>query len=848
VFATDSISTHFPGAGSYQDSASGVLALRFSTSTKDFALWFRPEQIQIVNWAGDPRNPVDNSDNGQRIMPTTSFALWKEAVRGKSEPWLEVEVNAVSDLRRAILGAEIGLRALNAKLESLVEQRTASLREKEERLRLAQEAAHVASWEWDIAGNRLFGSAEFNEFYGLAPGESISYADWTERVVPEDRETLNAGLDRLRRGEVDCEAEFRVRHADGEIRWHLARGAGFGTADGRVERALGVSVDITDDKEAEAKLRASEALLRTFVRYVPAAVAMLDRHLRYLQVSERWSQDFGVESNQVLGRTVYDVFPYLPEYWKRAHQHCLSGESAFGEETAIGSPDGRRIWVRWEIRPFGDRTGEPQGILVFTEDITQRRQMERQLRMRTDALDNALTAFCLVASDGTITYANRTYVRLWGYENLSEIVGKPVEKYLADPGVAESIAAELARHDHCTIEFAARRKDGSTFYALSTIQSSIDSDSNRSYICAALDITDRKGVETALRESEATNRMLLETASQGIVAVSENGSIVIANRKAAELFGYEQQELLGNSISSLLPDCAAGQKALTMLESIGTELRVVHKNGAEFPIEISISHLETKNLSLAVAFITDISKRKQDEAALRSSQEELRRLAGSLLTAQEDERRRIARDLHDDVTQELALISIDIGTLAKALPDGDASIPALRSLQSRIGEVSSVVRHLSHGLHPSMLEALGLTAALEASCEEFSQIEGIPVEFDPEADEEQLGEAEAACLYRIAQESLRNIAKHAHASQVKIELTSDGNNMHLLVHDNGIGIASSRSEVRERAGLGLVAMKERIRLVNGTLSVASSPGEGTHIISSVPLEGTNRGTTAHSSR
>jgi signal transduction histidine kinase len=214
---------------------------------------------------------------------------------------------------------------------------------------------------------------------------------------------------------------------------------------------------------------------------------------------------------------------------------------------------------------------------------------------------------------------------------------------------------------------------------------------------------------------------------------------------------------------------------------------------------------------------------------------ELRTLSAALLTAQEDERRRIARDLHDDVGQQLALLSIEIGALAGDLPTSiDHLSMRLRALQKRLVQVTHDLRRVSYELHSTLIEDLGLSTALEALCEEFGRVRGIHVQFDGDIDDATVDATTASVFYRIAQESMTNAAQHAGAHEVHVELQRTGETVELLVADNGAGFVPEQKT--GNGGLGLVNMRERMRLVNGTLSVKSQPGQGTTIRASVPLE------------
>jgi PAS domain S-box-containing protein len=360
------------------------------------------------------------------------------------------------------------------------------------------------------------------------------------------------------------------------------------------------------------------------------------------------------------------------------------------------------------------------------------------------------------------------------------------------------------------------------------------------------DITEQKSGEEASRWLSA----IIQTSPHGIISKSLDGVITSWNPAAERIFGYTEAEAVGQPITMIIPldhreegrqilDRLRGGEVIEKLETIR-----LRKDGSRVQVSLTISPLAQSSLRRneaadvratprVVEFVEDITRSKETEEALRKSENELRALAGSLLSAQEDERRRIARDLHDDVTQDLALIAIELGKLAANSGGVDALHLALRALQARVTDVSQVVRHLSHGLHPSMLEDFGLAAALEVFCEEFGNVEGMPVDFQSDADESGLTVLAAACLYRVAQEAIRNAWKHAHASHVRVELSNDGDLIRLAIRDDGIGIGGARPE-RWECGLGLVSMKERMRLLHGELVVQSSPGHGTDIIASIP--------------
>jgi signal transduction histidine kinase len=216
----------------------------------------------------------------------------------------------------------------------------------------------------------------------------------------------------------------------------------------------------------------------------------------------------------------------------------------------------------------------------------------------------------------------------------------------------------------------------------------------------------------------------------------------------------------------------------------------------------------------------------------RVAEEEVRELARRLLTAHEDERRRLARELHDDLSQRLARLSIDAAVMEESLgePAGDGA----RAMREDLARLSDDVHALSYQLHPSVLDDLGLRRALQAECDRFSRREPIRADLASFDAPPELPAEVSACLFRIAQEALRNVARHSRASRVRLEVQSSNGGVQMTVKDDGVGFDPWR---RARRSLGLASMRERASLVRGKLQLESAPGRGTTVMVSIPLRG-----------
>ncbi len=355
------------------------------------------------------------------------------------------------------------------------------------------------------------------------------------------------------------------------------------------------------------------------------------------------------------------------------------------------------------------------------------------------------------------------------------------------------------------------------------------------------EITERMQTERAFRFSEGRLAGILDIAEDAIIVIEEDRSIALFNRGAVKLFGYDSDEVLGRSIDLLIPDrfridhsrhieafAIAPEPARRMAQR--REVFGLKKNGTEFPAEASISKVVIGDKTTFTVIVRDITDRLRTERQLQS-------LTIELMTAQEEERRRIARELHDDINQRLALLAIEMGNVeCDPAMMTDQARRTVQSLAQRLAAISDDVRRMAYQFHPSILDDLGLTAALRHMAEEWSASTGIKVVVVQEEITDPLPQAVASCLYRVAQESLANVIRHARASRVEIELTCDGREVTLSIRDSGVGF-DIEEILTHHLGLGLVNMRERVRSVQGRLDIRSEPGRGTHITAVIPLPG-----------
>jgi len=461
---------------------------------------------------------------------------------------------------------------------------------------------------------------------------------------------------------------------------------------------------------------------------------------------------------------------------------------------------------------------------------------------------NAPFGYHSLDATGVVMEINDTELAWLGYGR-EEVVGKMRISDLMPTQRLDWFEDAFARlkdrgslHD---VEYEMRRKDGTTFSVLVNVVTSKDTNGQflRSH-ASVFDVSDRKRAESELSESEMRNAAILRAALDCIVSIDTDGKIVEFNPAAERTFRYAREQVLGKDVAEIIIPAAMREahrrgirRYLTTGEATLLDKRVqvtaMRSDGSEFPAELTVTHVRLARHSIFCACVRDITQEKCAEQELRRYAQELRTVSQQLVEVQESERRALANMLHDLVGQKLTALNIDLNIVkAKSAPAMAAEASArLEDSLKRVEETIESIRDVMTDLRPAVLDDYGLLAALRWYAEQFSARTGVATAVVEQGRRRRLPPVAEEALFRIAQESLANVAKYARAEHVIVTFGVAPQASSLTIADDGCGFDSVADQRPARDhGWGLMIMRERAASVGAELSVESAPGYGTRVI------------------
>lgn len=597
--------------------------------------------------------------------------------------------------------------------------------------------------------------------------------------------------------------------------------------------------------------RKTDEWFRVLVETMDEGLGIADQHGVITYINPRLGEIIGYAAEEVIGRPVVELFTGADRARVQRHLDEIKLGKSAPFEIAFTTKNGRERILRISPRPLINAKGRFSGSFGVVTDITDRKRAEDKILTLSAAVEQCPVGVVITDRNANIEYSNRRFSELTGYTS-DELLGKnprllqsgrtPAETY-------ENLFHALGNGLEWRGEIQDRKKNGELYWVYEIVSCIRDAQGEIThYLGLQEDISARKLAEDALKESEKTYSLLVESSPTGIY-IAQDGRLVYANPRLADILGYSPTELIYMDVLSLIfpEDRPLAEERIEKQltgEAPGEsyQIRGMKENGAHVSLKKSCVRIEYKGRPAVLCNVVDITQEKQMEQRLLAATEQLRSLSKQLLTVQEQERKYVASELHDSIGQYLNTALFGLQQLSVKhyqsgeLPSNVAE--SVANLISLLQEAIQEVRRLSTDLRPPTLDDLGIVATIQWFCRKFQSIyPGIAIEQHLDIEEDGIPETLKIVIFRILQEALNNVAKHAKARQTRVILTTRDAQIELHIEDDGLGFDIGRvfASAQIERGIGLIGMRERAKLSGGTISIQSEPGRGTRIIARWPL-------------
>jgi PAS domain S-box-containing protein len=692
--------------------------------------------------------------------------------------------------------------------------------------------------------------------FGRPREELLGRSFWVS-IPEEEQSRLQEKLAGLSRDNPMVVLEQQVLKDDGEVSWQQWTNQAVFDHQGRILEHQAVGRDITARRQAEEALRQSEERYRAIVedqtelvtRYLPDGTVTF--------VNEANCRYFSKTREEYLGQSFMPLIPQEDRVPLQQAIAALNRENPIVTvEHRVKAPGGHIRWQQWTNRAIFDDRGQLKEYQAVGRDITSRRQAEEALLEITNTLQTLIQAspLAIIALDRNcrLKIWNPAATRFFGWSE-AEMLGRSFTRVVPKKYHQEfktMVAEEFRGITHTIQELRRHRQDGSFIY-VSLWTAPLRNARGEITLTMGImaDITARKQAEEALKASEENYRTIFNAVNDAIAVVDlEEIRFLDVNQKWSQMSGFSAEEAKHLDLAALCLQESPFKveyaktlikKAVAEGEPQIFEWLARNREGRPHWVEVNLKRTAIGGVDRILAVVRDIGERKRVEEALKESEEKLRVLTSQLLTAQESERRRVARELHDELGQALTVLKMHMVAVADKLTIKQRALKEeCEHLLTHTNEIIENVRRLSWDLSPSSLEDLGLSSSLRHLIEEVSDNHRLSCSIEIDEINHLFAPGTQINIYRIFQESLNNIGKHARATKITVAAQRRGDRVSFTVADNGKGFdlrqTASRNLLEKR--LGLTAMNERVRMAGGNLEVWSKKDQGTKVSFTIPID------------
>jgi PAS domain S-box-containing protein len=560
-------------------------------------------------------------------------------------------------------------------------------------------------------------------------------------------------------------------------------------------------------------------------------------------VNQRFCSMLGYHPDEMLGISVFEMVDDSHVDTARAHYQRGLNSHVDDFEVILTRKDGTRIPAEFAFSAILDRSATVTGVIAVVTDMSARKNADDAYRLLVDSSVQGLA----ILQQGRVVFCNNALATISGYscDELRGMSSAMVEAAVHVDDRARVLSAMKRRlagkEIEADLEFRFIHKGGIPRWVETT---SIRTEFNGSpaLLITYREATQRHQAEAALHESEERFKASIKHAPVAVAVYRGGGGAVYGNPAYQRMFGIQHRNDIAGRflIDHVAPQCREDVTELFMRRTSGEpvndeiETTALRLDGTQFPCRIALTMLVLSDGPATLAFFFDLTAQKQSEKALEDSQGKLRNLAVYLLHAREEERKKVAREIHDELGQTLTALKMDLQWIERRLaPRPEHVMEKIRDVVGLADQAIQMVHRIASELRPGVLDDLGLAAAIEWLGKDFSRRNGIPCSVDVTTPESLIGGNSATALFRIVQEALTNVAHHAQASRASIEIWEADRCLTVRVRDDGKGVTEEQST--SPIAFGLIGIRERAQGLRGEMSILGRPGMGTTLTVTIPL-------------
>jgi PAS domain S-box-containing protein len=809
----------------------GIQAERFVGRPEDFYRYLHPEdRIRVSEAVAEARKSHQPYAEEFRVVWANGTVRWV-AARGKF-------YYSESGVPERMLGIAHDVTELKQ-----VEQ---AMRESEADLTEAQRLANVGSWLWDLHTDTVTWTEQLYRIAGIDPSlAALSYKGHETLYTPESWLRLRSTVEEALRSGTPYELDLEMIQPDGTTKWIIAKGEVRRDGAGNIVKLRGTVDDITVRKRAQEAQRKSEERLRLAIQAGKMFTCDWDPATDIFTHSPEAAQI--LRGNNATSSTSKQILESVHPEDRGEFIAAVAGISPENPGIKLSyrmvRSDGTTIWLEKNSRAQFDPQGKLLRIIGIVTDITDRKRAEEAVRASEERLRLAVQAGSMFVyewdASTDLLVRSAESAKILGIPEATPLTGQQVLAKV-HPDDREKLVAAVGElcpdRPSLAITYRMLRPDGSMIWLERNSRAQFDEQGKLLRIIGIVaDITPRKRAEEAQRESEQRFRLVANTAPMLIWMADTHRLCTYFNHSWLAFTGRPMELELGNGwAEGVHPDdlqwCLDTYvRSFDAREKFTMEYRLRRYDGEyRWILDLGVPRFNQDGTFAGyIGSCMDVTDRKLAEETLSG-------VNRRLIEAQERERARISRELHDDISQRLAMLTIELEQLGQKFYDSPPDLlHRVARLRNISGDLASDVQSLSHELHSSKLEYLGITTAMRAFCHEFSDQQNVEVVFDHDDVPRTLPQDISLCLFRVSQEALQNAVKHSGVRHFDVELRCVPDAIQLTVHDSGTGF--DREGALKTKGLGLVSMAERVKLVGGRFSIDSQPHRGTTIRARVPL-------------